>query len=214
MPYANEAQLVYLPGLDTIPDVTARLWMLWTTFDNSNRLTTHQGEYEDDVVRSGARFRFSFVHGPSLFEEIRRSIGLTLHESRPAMEGPLFRSGRFDPLPAPFPEDPEGYVDIVVGSPVVIDVGLPLAGFSPLLRSLPWSGSGWTVTSATLAATPGAVNVTASGTTSAGLPFTYTSPSPATSGSAASAGRASRPADSAGSASSSRRRRQAYGPER
>lgn len=154
MPYTNEAQLVYIAGLDTIPEVTARLWMLWTTFDSSNRFRTHQAEFEDDVVRSGARFAFAFDHGPSLFEEVRTDIGLTLHESQPAMDGPLFRSGRFPTLPTPFPDDPEGFVDIVAGSPVVIQVGPALAASTRTLRDPPMRGDGWTLTSVGLAAPP------------------------------------------------------------
>jgi hypothetical protein len=90
------------------------------------------------------------------------------------MDGPLFRSGRFRTLPTPFPDDPEGYVDIVAGSPVVIEVGPALARSTLTLRDPPMRGDGWMLTSVGLAAPSGAITVTATGTTSASDPFTYT----------------------------------------
>jgi hypothetical protein len=113
MAYANSVGITYLHPPEPEPQRNALLWRLYTTFDPNNPAaprTPHETWVEQASVSGGA---FSFNLGPALQNG---QIALSIQEA--GWDGPLFRSGLFDPLPTPAPEDPAGAVDVFVPDPV------------------------------------------------------------------------------------------------
>lgn len=157
MPYANSATLISIEG-GSFPQVTAKLWMLWTVVGSGSGTGRQQMDMESVALQSGATFSFSFNQGPSN-EAVSRGIGLSLQDTGLASRdmGWWFRSGRFE---GPLPTEP---IEIVLSSPVA----LTPADLTASMPTVPFNVSGAT-TITSLSVTPaddGTIAVAAAGTT-------------------------------------------------
>jgi hypothetical protein len=99
MAYANSVGIAYLHPPEPERQRNAFLWRLWTTFDpnhpNAPR-TSHEAWVEQAVLSGVSGETFSFTVGPTLPDA---QIALSIQEA--GWDGPLFRSGLFETLPAP-----------------------------------------------------------------------------------------------------------------
>lgn len=169
MPYSNTVNLISIEG-GTWPQVTARLWMLWTVVGTGTGTGRQQDEQGSDTVQSAGTFTFSFPLGPD-FQSVSRSVGLSLQDpGRVASDdGWWFRSGSFDTLPT-------GPIEVVLAAPVTRTP----ADLTAALPPLPMTVSPSTTITGPLTVTPqdnGLILLTAVGTTTESLPapvgFTY-----------------------------------------
>lgn len=157
MAYSTSVTVIVVPG-GAWPQVTARLWMLWTVVGSGSGTGPQQSELESVTQQlSTGTFPIAFNGGPdnSVYS---RSIGLSLQDAGMVAtdRGWWFRSGSFDTLPA----EP---IEIVIGDPTVI----PAADLPTLLPSPPFAvDSDTTVTSLAASLAAGGIDFTASGTTS------------------------------------------------
>lgn len=157
MAYSTSVTVIVVPG-GAWPQVTARLWMLWSVVGSGSGTGPQQSDLESVTQQlSTGTFQIAFNGGPdnSVYS---RSIGLSLQD--PGLvatdRGWWFRSGSFDTLPAES-------IEIVIGSPTVI----PAADLPTLLPSPPFAvDSDTTVTSITASLAAGGIDFTATGTTS------------------------------------------------
>jgi hypothetical protein len=119
MPYTNSVSVTYLHPPEPEVGLTAFLWRLYSTFNpNSPAASLHEDWVEQASVTGVSGGTFSFNLGPALSGPQGGEIALSLQEA--GWDGPLFRSGLFETLPAPAPEDPTGGVDIFVPDPIEI----------------------------------------------------------------------------------------------
>ena len=170
MPYSNTVNLLSIEG-GTWPQVTARLWMLWTVVGTGTGTGRQQMEQGSDTVQSAGTFTFSFPLGPD-FLSSSRSVGLSLQDpGRVASDdGWWFRSGSFDTLPT----DP---IEVVLAAAVTRTP----ADLTAALPPLPLTVSASTTITGPLTVTPqdnGLILLTAVGTTTepplpAPVGFTY-----------------------------------------
>ncbi len=174
MAYTNEVRLLRTTDEPVIA-CTATLWAHWTEIVN-DRTRFRQSDHDSATVPVSSAFRFTTGRGPS-FADIGRSIGLTLHNTDVQMRsGPWFRSGTFDTLPTPFPEDPNGFIDVILAPAVEMTVaelsaGLPATPFRPPGRSEVVTGVALAATGAGVGTRTMTLTVTG---TSGATTFTYT----------------------------------------
>ena len=156
MPYSNTVTLLSIEG-GTFPQVTARLWMLWTVVGTGTGSGPRQSEQESVTLQSSGTFTLSFNLGPSN-SAVSRGIGLSLQDPNQVSSdaGWWFRSGRFEDALSTEP------IEIVLAAPQEI-----LASDLPsLLPSPPFSVDADTdVTEFTATLAQGGIDFTATGTT-------------------------------------------------
>jgi hypothetical protein len=170
MPYSNTVNLLSIEG-GTWPQVTARLWMLWSVVGTGTGTGRQQMEQGSDTVQSAGTFTFSFPLGPD-FLSVSRSVGVSLQDAgRVASDdGWWFRSGSFDTLPT-------GPIEVVLAGAVTRTP----ADLTAALPPLPMTVSAATTITGPLTVTPqdnGLILLTAVGTTTepplpAPVGFTY-----------------------------------------
>ena len=170
MPYSNTVNVISIEG-GSWPQVTARLWMLWTVVGTGTGTGRQQMEQGSDTVQSAGTFTFSFPLGPD-FLSVSRSAGVSLQDAgRVASDdGWWFRSGSFDTLPT-------GPIEVVLAGAVTRTP----ADLTAALPPLPMAVSGSTTITGPLTVTPqdnGRILLTAVGTTTesplpAPVGFTY-----------------------------------------
>jgi hypothetical protein len=170
MPYSNTVNLISIEG-GSWPQVTARLWMLWSVVGTGTGTGRQQMEQGSDTVQSAGTFTFSFPLGPD-FLSVSRSVGLSLQDAGrvAADDGWWFRSGGFDTLPT-------GPIEVVLAGAVTRTP----ADLTAALPPLPLTVSAATTITGPLTVTPqdnGLILLTAVGTTTepplaAPVGFTY-----------------------------------------
>ncbi len=175
MSYSSEVRVSVASGNAPQTNVDLTLWELSTTIDGAGHVHEQQTDQDQTMVQvsGGTPFPFSFVRGPSFLMNNNHSIALAAYES--GMPGPMFRSGRFDTLPAGSPGNPDGLVDIMLiamTSQTVGDINTMLAAAMPL--TLP---DGNTVSTAMVSTAPPSRTVTLVATGPYGATtYTYTLP--------------------------------------
>lgn len=129
MPYASEVRVGTATGDPPDMNVSLLLWELSTTIDNAGRVREQQVD-QDNVtvaVSGGTTTSFSFVRGPDFLSNNNHSISLAAYQE--GLPGPMFRSGRFETLPAGSPGDPNGLVDILL----VDQMRIPMADINSMI---------------------------------------------------------------------------------
>jgi hypothetical protein len=135
MPYSSEVRVWTATGDSPEMDVSLVLWELSTTIDNAGRVREQQVDQDNTTVSvsGGTTFPFSFVRGPDFLANNNHSISLAAYQAG-GQSGPLFRSGRFETLPAGAPGNPDGLVDILLVDPMRV----PMADINSMVAaSLP-----------------------------------------------------------------------------
>jgi len=174
MSYANRAIPLFAawPQFVDPTRMTAKLWRLWRTVDNAGNIRRHEGVDETSSLQADGTF--AFQGGPS-FEDFpvprpaADGIALSVH----LPDGPVFRSGAYDRLPAGPPDDPNGFVSVFIP---VDPITITPADLAAALPALPLTlDSARAINTLTLTLTPGSINVTGAGTDTsvAGVGFTF-----------------------------------------
>jgi hypothetical protein len=171
MPYTNTLTLLETEGGGTTRDVTARLWMIWAEAGDGDR-QSEEG-LVDFTAQADASTATTFTFpGPASFASVSRDVGLSIQDRSGVVDegGWLFRSGRSTTtLPTPMIEVVGAAVDI---SQSDIDAMI-LKNVSPEkpLEVEPAT----TISSVTAMLAQGALDLTASGvTTATGNPMAFT----------------------------------------
>jgi hypothetical protein len=181
MAYTNEVELYLLQTGGQPPPVEVRVWEGQSVIVPRGPIQWHESVAETVSVPYTSTFTFSVWSGP--IPPPRYLIGYSVHLG--SSPGPLFRSGYFETLPPPKPEDPNGFVSIIEAKMVSTDQATlnkaiaapPPAGLGSPPFTVP-DNPDITVTALAVTIISGALRVDVSGTTTKflGTPvgFSYT----------------------------------------